>query len=140
VLTASEVEMILHQPNVADPVGIRDRAMLETFYSTGMRRTELLALAALRCGPRAGIVTIREGKGKKDRVIPIGERAVAWLDKYLQARPQLVAEPDDMTSSLPCRASRSAQPSQRPGPRLRGSGWSSASTEPAISSATRWPR
>ena len=49
----------------------------------------------------AGIVTIREGKGKKDRVIPIGERAVAWLDKYLdQARPRLVAEPDDGTLFL----------------------------------------
>jgi integrase/recombinase XerD len=49
----------------------------------------------------AGIVTIREGKGKKDRVIPVGERAVAWLDKYLdQARPRLVAEPDDGTLFL----------------------------------------
>jgi site-specific recombinase XerD len=87
VLTASEAELILHQPNVADPVGIRDRAMLETFYSTGMRRTELVNLKLYDVDRAAGVVTIREGKGKKDRVIPIGERAVAWLDKYLdQAR------------------------------------------------------
>jgi integrase/recombinase XerD len=101
VLTASEAELILHQPNVADPVGIRDRAMLEVFYSTGMRRTELLRLRLYDVDREAGIVTIREGKGKKDRVIPIGERAVAWLDKYLdQARPRLATEPDDMTLFL----------------------------------------
>ena len=75
--------------------------MLEMFYSTGMRRTELLRLRLYDVDREAGIVTIREGKGKKDRVIPIGERAVAWLDKYLdQARPQLVAEPDDGTLFL----------------------------------------
>ena len=101
VLTASEAELILHQPNVADPLGIRDRAMLEMFYSTGMRRTELLRLRLYDVDREAGIVTIREGKGKKDRVIPVGERAVAWLDKYLdQARPRLVSEPDDGTLFL----------------------------------------
>ena len=101
VLTASEAELILHQPNITDPLGIRDRAMLEMFYSTGMRRTELLRLRLYDVDREAGIVTIREGKGKKDRVIPVGERAVAWLDKYLdQARPRLVAEPDDGTLFL----------------------------------------
>ncbi|MGB9146889.1 MAG: site-specific tyrosine recombinase XerC [Acidobacteriaceae bacterium] len=101
VLTASEAETILQQPNVADSVGLRDRAMLEMFYSTGMRRTELLRLRLYDVDREAGIVTIREGKGKKDRVIPIGERAVAWLDKYLyEARPRLAVEPDDMTVFL----------------------------------------
>ena len=71
------------------------------FYSTGMRRTELVNLKLYDVDRAAGIVTIREGKGRKDRVIPIGERAVAWLDKYLdQARPQLATEPDDMTLFL----------------------------------------
>jgi integrase/recombinase XerD len=101
VLTASEAELILQQPNADDPLGIRDRAMLEMFYSTGMRRTELLRLRLYDVDREAGIVTIREGKGKKDRVIPVGDRAVAWLDKYLdQARPRLVAEPDDGTLFL----------------------------------------
>jgi integrase/recombinase XerD len=101
VLTASEAEMILQQPDVTDPAGIRDRAMLETFYSTGMRRTELLRLRLYDMDRDAGIVTIREGKGRKDRVIPIGERAVAWIDKYLdEARPRLVVEPDDGTIFL----------------------------------------
>jgi integrase/recombinase XerD len=75
--------------------------MLETFYSTGMRRTELVNLKLYDVDRAAGVVTIREGKGRKDRVIPIGERAVAWLDKYLdQARPRLATEPDDMTLFL----------------------------------------
>lgn len=101
VLTASEAETILQQPNIADPVGLRDRAMLETFYSTGMRRTEVIRLKLYDVDREAGIVTIREGKGKKDRVIPIGERAVAWIDKYLdEARPRLAVEPDDMTLFL----------------------------------------
>jgi integrase/recombinase XerD len=74
-----------------------EEAILETFYSTGMRRTELVKLTLYDVDLEAGIVTIREGKGRKDRVIPIGERAVAWLDKYLdQARPKLVVEPDEM--------------------------------------------
>lgn len=101
VLSAPEAETILQQPDVADPVGLRDRAMLETFYSTGMRRTELVNLKLYDIDREAGIVTIREGKGRKDRVIPIGERAVAWLDKYLdESRPRLVVEPDDMTVFL----------------------------------------
>jgi integrase/recombinase XerD len=66
-----------------------------------MRRTELVNLKLYDVDRAAGVVTIREGKGKKDRVIPIGERAVAWLDKYLdQARPRLATEPDDMTLFL----------------------------------------
>jgi len=101
VLTASEAETILQQPNIHEPVGLRDRAILETFYSTGMRRTELVNLKLYDIDREAGIVTIREGKGRKDRVIPIGERAVAWFDKYLdESRPHLVVEPDDMTVFL----------------------------------------
>jgi integrase/recombinase XerD len=101
VLTAAEAELVLQQPDVEDPVGMRDRAMLEAFYSTGMRRTELLRLRLYDVDRESGIATIREGKGKKDRVVPIGERAVAWLDKYLdEARPRLVSEPDDGTIFL----------------------------------------
>lgn len=96
VLNAAEAELVLQQPDMADPIGVRDRAMLETFYSTGMRRTELLKLKLYDLDRLSGIVTIREGKGKKDRVIPIGERAVAWVEKYLnEVRPSFVVEPDD---------------------------------------------
>jgi len=101
VLTAAEAETILQQPDISDPAGLRDRAILETFYSTGMRRAELVNLKLYDVDREAGIITIREGKGRKDRVIPVGERAVLWIDKYLnEARPRLVAEPDDMTVFL----------------------------------------
>jgi integrase/recombinase XerD len=101
VLNSSEAELILQQPNVADAVGIRDRAILETLYSTGMRRTELMKIKLPEIDRENGLITIREGKGKKDRVVPIGERALTWLDKYLsEVRPQIVIEPDDGTVFL----------------------------------------
>ncbi len=89
------------QPNVADPIGLRDRAILETLYSTGMRRLELINLKLYDLDTERGTILIRQGKGKKDRMVPIGERAIAWLDKYVrEARPQIVAEPDDGTVFL----------------------------------------
>ena len=81
VLTAEEAEQIIQQPNVNDPEGLRDRAILETFYSTGMRRMELASLKIYDVDADRTTLTIRQGKGRKDRVIPIGERALAWIDK-----------------------------------------------------------
>jgi integrase/recombinase XerD len=96
VLNKDEAELVLQQPDVSDPVGIRDRAMLEVLYSTGMRRMEVLNLKLYDVDRKRGIVTICEGKGKKDRVVPVGERALAWLEKYLnEVRPECVVEPDD---------------------------------------------
>ena len=89
------------QPNLADPLGLRDRAILETLYSTGMRRLELINLKLYDLDTERGTILIRQGKGKKDRVIPIGDRALAWTQKYLEkSRPKLVAEPDDGTVFL----------------------------------------
>lgn len=96
VLTAHEAEQILSQPDLATPVGIRDRALLEILYSTGMRRKELAGLRLYDLDLGRGTVMIREGKGKKDRLLPLGARAAAWLNKYLEeARPKLVVEPDE---------------------------------------------
>jgi integrase/recombinase XerD len=96
ILTASEADQVLNQANVSDPLGVRDRAILETFYSTGMRRMELASLKLYDLDIERGTVMIRLGKGKKDRMIPIGERALAWIDKYVTGvRPSLVREPDD---------------------------------------------
>ena len=90
VLTAAEAELILQQPNAADPLGIRDRAMLELFYSTGVRRTELCRLELSDLNTERQTIHVRLGKGNKDRMVPVGERAVQWLEHYLQAvRPRL---------------------------------------------------
>ena len=93
VLTTSEVEQVLAQPDTSESMGIRDRAILEVFYSTGMRRSELMGLELFDLDRERGTVMIRQGKGKKDRMIPIGERALRWIDRYqTQVRPELVIE------------------------------------------------
>ncbi|MGH7534418.1 MAG: tyrosine-type recombinase/integrase, partial [Gemmatimonadales bacterium] len=96
ILTAAEADGVIHQADVADPLGIRDRAILETFYSTGIRRKELASLTLFDIDPARGSLMVREGKGRKDRVVPIGERARAWIDRYVtQVRPAFTVEPDD---------------------------------------------
>ena len=93
VLTVAEVERILGAVDVTTALGVRDRAILETLYSTGMRRMELCALSLHDVDLEQGIVKVRQGKGSKDRVIPIGARAVAWIEKYLaEVRPGLVVD------------------------------------------------
>ncbi|MBF0548534.1 MAG: site-specific tyrosine recombinase XerC [Candidatus Riflebacteria bacterium] len=101
VLSIPEVERVLSQINLKDPLGIRDRAIFEIFYSTGIRRGELVNLKLFDVDAARGVLFIREGKGWKDRTVPIGERALAWLDKYLrEVRPSLVVPPDDGTIFL----------------------------------------
>jgi len=91
VLTTKEVEQVMVQPDLASPAGLRDRAMLETLYSTGMRRAELVNLGVYDVQMEQGTVVVRQGKGKKDRVVPIGERALLWIRKYLcDGRPYLL--------------------------------------------------
>jgi integrase/recombinase XerD len=95
VLTPQETDTILSQPDLSTLEGLRDRAILETLYSTGMRRMEVVGLTVFSIRPESGTVFIAQGKGRKDRVVPIGERALAWVEKYSQeARPKLVMEPD----------------------------------------------
>ena len=81
-LTAEEAELVLAQPDLETPKGIRDRAILEVLYSTGIRRAELLNLACHDVSASSGVLAIRQGKGKKDRFVPIGERALVWVEKY----------------------------------------------------------
>jgi len=101
ILTAPEVEQVLNQCDVTTPLGLRDRAILETLYSTGMRRLELIHLTRPDLDLTRGTVLIRQGKGNKDRVVPIGARALAWLEKYLtDVRPLLASPPDDGTLFL----------------------------------------
>ncbi|MCL2728576.1 MAG: tyrosine-type recombinase/integrase [Actinomycetia bacterium] len=97
VLTAEEAELTLATPDIHTPIGLRDRAILETFYATGMRRSELSRLTLPDIDRQRRTVLIREGKGNKDRFIPISQRALAWIALYTQrTRPLWAREPDDL--------------------------------------------
>jgi len=101
VLTPAQVTAILNQPDTTTPQGVRDRAMLETLYSSGMRRMELTNLKLVDVDTERGAVMIREGKGRKDRFIPLGSRACAWIVRYRdEVRPELLAAVDDGTLFL----------------------------------------
>jgi len=101
ILTESEAEAVLVQPDVTTSIGMRDRALLETLYSTGVRRKELGQLRLLDLDVERGTLVVRQGKGRKDRMVPIGQRATAWLEKYVrEVRPLYVVEPDDGTLFL----------------------------------------
>ncbi len=96
ILTTKQVNRILSQPDITSLFGLRDRAIMETLYSTGMRRNELSNLKILDLYLEQGTVIIRQGKGRKDRMIPIGRNALEWIEKYMRfARNNLVKEPDD---------------------------------------------
>lgn len=91
ILSVDEVEAILREAEPKSAPGLRDRAMLETLYSCGLRRMELPHLALYDIDLKRRLLIVREGKGRRDRVIPIGQRAAAWVEKYLlEARPQLM--------------------------------------------------
>jgi site-specific recombinase XerD len=90
-LSEIEVELLLNQTDVKTPLGIRDRAILETLYSSAIRRNELLNLSIYDVDRNRRLLTIRQGKGKRDRVVPIGVRALEWLEKYIvDVRPWLM--------------------------------------------------
>lgn len=104
VLTATESEQVLAQPDVRTPLGLRDRALLEVLYSTGIRRLEVIQLTRPDVDTERGVIFVREGKGQKDRMVPIGARALAWLERYTtEARPLLVVPPDAGTLFLTVR-------------------------------------
>lgn len=101
VPTPEEMERILAEPDANTPLGLRDRTILEVLYSTGMRRMELGGLMLGSIDAENRTVMIRKGKGKKDRVVPIGERALAWLTKYLaDVRPTIAVEPGNRSLFL----------------------------------------
>ena len=97
ILTVAEVGQIMNAIDTEEPTGrgVRDRAMLETLYSTGMRRAELVNLRIDDVDLERGTVLIRQGKGGKDRMVPIGARACAWIEKYLHAARPLYLDDVD---------------------------------------------
>ncbi len=89
LLSEQQVEALLGAPDTATTLGLRDRAMLETLYATGLRVSELCALTHAQLSLDAGVVRV-VGKGSKERLVPLGEEAAAWLARYLaEGRPSL---------------------------------------------------
>jgi integrase/recombinase XerD len=84
-LSEADVEALLAAPDAATPLGLRDRAMLETLYATGLRVSELVALKTFEVNLDAGVVRVL-GKGSKERLVPLGEEAVHWVSNYLKQR------------------------------------------------------
>lgn len=98
LLSFAEVEQVLNQPDVTTPMGMRNRAMLETLYSTGIRRSELAHLSLFDVDTGRATLMVRKGKGGKDRLLPPGARAARWIDRYRdEVRPLLIREPDPGT-------------------------------------------
>tara|TARA_B110000914_G_scaffold200769_1_gene192629 strand:- start:1549 stop:2451 length:903 start_codon:yes stop_codon:yes gene_type:complete len=83
VLSEDDVEALILAPNIDDPIGLRDRAMLEVLYACGLRVSELINLDLLSINIRQGVVRVM-GKGKKERLVPLGEEALSWISKYLE--------------------------------------------------------
>jgi len=89
-LRLEDVERLLDQPDVKIPIGLRDRAMLEVLYSTGLRVSELIGLRTMDLDAKVGCVRCI-GKGDKERIVPVGKKALAIVEKYLrEARPKLL--------------------------------------------------
>lgn len=94
-LTLTEVERLIETPDTTKNLGIRDRAILEVMYATGMRVSELVGLKLSDLHLSLGLVQTL-GKGDKERIIPLGDYAIQWLERYLdEARPLLVANPSE---------------------------------------------
>ena len=91
-LSESEVEALIKAADIASPLGLRDRAMVELMYAAGLRVSELVDLPATAVNLRQGVLRVT-GKGSKERLVPIGEEAQHWLKRYLaDARPALVGK------------------------------------------------
>jgi integrase/recombinase XerD len=88
-ITEGEVEALLAAPDLGSPLGLRDRAMLELMYACGLRVSELVGLPATSVNLRQGVLRV-SGKGGRERLVPLGEEAQHWLERYLaEARPAL---------------------------------------------------
>jgi len=89
-LTEEDVEALLAAPDTEQPLGLRDRAMLEVIYASGLRVSELVSLKVPQVSRDMGVVRVL-GKGSKERLVPLGEEALAWIERYLrEARPKLL--------------------------------------------------
>ncbi|WP_408002930.1 site-specific tyrosine recombinase XerD [Pseudoalteromonas sp. P1-8] len=94
-LSEAEVEALLAAPDIEDPMGLRDKAMLELLYATGLRVTELVGLRMEQINLRQAVVFVK-GKGNKERLVPLGEEAMYWLEQFLKVgRSQMIKHATD---------------------------------------------
>lgn len=92
-LSEKQVEDLLKAPNLEEPLGLRDRAMIELMYASGLRVSEIISLKLIHLSMNEGIIRIVGGKGNKERLVPFGAVAAEWLQRYLnEARPQLLGQ------------------------------------------------
>lgn len=90
LLTEEDVEILLEAPDVDKALGLRDRTMLEFLYASGLRVSELIGIELSQINTRQGVIRVT-GKGDKERLVPLGEEALDWLERYLrEARPEIV--------------------------------------------------
>ncbi|EGX6618222.1 site-specific tyrosine recombinase XerC [Salmonella enterica] len=95
VFSEGETRQVLQSLDTEKPLGLRNRAILEMFWSTGIRRMELANLRLRDVDVTRGVLNVRQGKGKKDRVVPVGDEALAWVQRYLKdVRPRLAERMD----------------------------------------------
>ncbi|KPX95367.1 site-specific tyrosine recombinase XerD [Pseudomonas meliae] len=96
-LSEADVEALLAAPDLSEPIGERDRAMLEVLYACGLRVTELISLTLEQVNLRQGVLRVM-GKGSKERLVPMGEEAIVWVERYLRgARDELLGgKPSDV--------------------------------------------
>lgn len=95
ILTTEKINDLLNQTTIYGDIGVRDRAIIEAFYSTGIQRMELVNLKIHDLDLERGTLVIFEGKFQKDRYVPIGDRACAWVHKYREdVRPDLMRGED----------------------------------------------
>lgn len=83
ILEPREIQKILRQPDMSSATGYRDKVILEVLYSTAIRREEVANIKLVDLDTESGYIMIREGKGRKDRVVPLGENVCQWIDTYL---------------------------------------------------------
>ena len=96
ILSVEEIETVMGLPDISTVYGVRDRAILETLYSTGIRKSECANLGLYDVDSHRKTLMVRGGKGGKDRVLPIGERALYWVEKYrLEVRPEFLIDLSD---------------------------------------------
>ncbi|WP_017708072.1 site-specific tyrosine recombinase XerD [Pseudomonas syringae] len=96
-LSEADVEALLAAPDLSEPIGERDRAMLEVLYACGLRVTELISLTLEQVNLRQGVLRVM-GKGSKERLVPMGEEAIVWVERYMRgARDELLgSKPSDV--------------------------------------------